>query len=185
MVLFGLQQVVGHHGVEEVAFDLDPVVVQHDVVVFDILPDFQRSGVFESRLEDAHRFAGLLLVVGHGYVVGFVLLEGKRESYQFDAHGVDSGCLGVEGKGRGASQQGGEVPHLFGGIDEVVGVGYGVDVGQLRLGRLFVGSLFGRLRSLVEERALRGRFGRGGRGRFVAQHPFGEGAELQLFEDGA
>ena len=150
VVLLGLQQVVGHHGVEEVALDLYPVVVQHDVVVFDILPDLERGRVFESRFEDAYRFACLLLVVGHGHVIGLVFFEGKGESHQFDVHGVDAGRLGVEGESRGTGQECSQVPHLLRGIGQVVGVGGGVDVGEFRLDRLLLGSLL-LGRSLVEE----------------------------------
>ena len=64
---------MSHHCIEEIAFDMYPVVMQDDIVVLDILSYFQGFGIFQSRFEDVYDFPGFFLLLWNGNIIGLVL----------------------------------------------------------------------------------------------------------------
>ena len=96
--LFGLQQVMGDHRVEKFPAGAYAVIAQHDVIVFDVLSDFQTCRILQGAFEYFNNLLGVLSFGRHGYVICFVFFHGERHSDQFDVHRLDSGRFRVECK---------------------------------------------------------------------------------------
>ena len=174
---FGLEDVVGYHGVEQRAAHFRAVVSQHEDVILDVLPDFQALFVgidgFEP-VDDALRF----FASGRdGDVVGFALCKAEAHAHQFGQHGFGVGRFGVHGESVGLEQAADERVAVGVALHEVIVVGLVVECRQAGGGGFF-------LWRGVEQGEERARFGCGD-GFFFLENAFDEVLELQFFEEGA
>ena len=92
---FGVQQVVGNHGVGHGAGQTDAVVAQHLQVVLYVLSHFQNVGTFVEGTELLHN----AFVLYHGNVPGFSLLHGKTHANQPRVQRFGAGGFGVHAHG--------------------------------------------------------------------------------------
>ena len=83
-----LDEVMGHHGIPEVAFEGDAIVGQHLHIVLDVLSDFQYRRIFVQWSENLHHLLCLLMIFGHGNVESLIFAYGETQSHQFCLDGV-------------------------------------------------------------------------------------------------
>ena len=84
----GLDEVMGYHGVEQLAAHLDTIVHQHLYIVFDVLSNFQYRLVFVEWTENVDYLLSLLPLGWHGNVKCLLLLDGEAQTHQFGLHCV-------------------------------------------------------------------------------------------------
>ena len=114
---FGVQQVVGYHGIEHGAGQADATGAQHLQVILHVLAYLQRFGIFQNGLELPCHAAW---VIAHRHIPGFSLSDGKAHAHQCGAHGIGVGGLGVDAEFGCRGQRLDESGTLLGCIHQVV-----------------------------------------------------------------
>ena len=70
----GIEQIVGDHGVEELARDLDAVAEQYLQVVFEVLPDLERARGGKERTQALQKGEGGATLGGDVEVIGAAIV---------------------------------------------------------------------------------------------------------------
>ena len=93
-----LNQVVGNHGVEQLALHVHTVLFQHQQVVLQVLPDLLNQRILKHGLKFIHNGLGLGAVGRNGHVESLARPVSKRQAYQIGLYGVDGGGFGIKAK---------------------------------------------------------------------------------------
>ncbi len=80
--------IVSEHGVEHLALNVDAIVAQHLVVVFDVLANLQDVGVLIERLEDVYHLLRLFPRGRYCHVESLVLFHGKAQAHKLGVYGI-------------------------------------------------------------------------------------------------
>ena len=104
VVQFGLEHVVGYHGVEHRSAHFCAVMSEHEDVVFDVLPNLQALFAGQGRLELVYDALCIFASGRDGDVVCLVFPQAEAHAHQLGQHRLGVGRLGVQGKRLGAEQ---------------------------------------------------------------------------------
>ncbi len=173
----GLQQVVGHHGIEHGSLDVHAVAAHHLHVVLQVLRHLFLRRVLQQRLEDAHHLSGFGRVLGHHHVVAGMLLPAEGHAHEVRRMLVQAGGLRIEAERGLLLELGREHVHAFARVHKMVrvrGGGDGGEVAQFDLGLL-------RVRSGTGEQVALG-LGRLQFPLLLAQHALAQRGEFELAE---
>ena len=84
-----------NHGIEHLSLQGHSVISQHDKVVFDVLSNFERIGIFEGRFKYIHNCKGFFTIGRYRYIKSLVFGKTEAHSHQFCRDGIDSGGFRV------------------------------------------------------------------------------------------
>ena len=85
---FGLQHIMGNHGIEHRSFQFDTVIAKHLHVVLDVLAYFHNLLVFIELFEYFNKIYGIFTVCWNRHIKCFFRLNSKAQTNQFCLHGV-------------------------------------------------------------------------------------------------
>ena len=92
---FGLKHIMGEHGVEHRSLDVDAIVAEHLVIVFDILSDLERFCVLIEWFKYVNILQGFFTVCWYCHIIGLVFLHSEAQTDQFcvDRAGRSGFCV--------------------------------------------------------------------------------------------
>ena len=92
---FGLDDVVGEHGVPHFAAHPHSIVAQHLKVVLDVLAHFERRGVLVERFENVNYSQRFFTFSRNGHVEGLVFLYREAQSHELGVYRIGGSGLRV------------------------------------------------------------------------------------------
>ena len=92
---FGLQQIVGYHGVEQFALERHSIIGQHLHVVFDVLSNLGDCCIFVSRFENINNVYSPFTLMRNRHIKGLIFAHCKAQTHQFCLNGIGGSGLCV------------------------------------------------------------------------------------------
>ncbi len=89
---------MSQHRVEHLSLHLQPILTEHQQIIFQVLSHFQDALISENLTEFQHYLCSFFPVGGDRYAVGFVIAEGKGDAHQFCGMGIKTCGFGIETK---------------------------------------------------------------------------------------
>jgi len=96
---FGLNQVMRHHGVEDLVLESQASNGEHLVVKFEMVGDGLFVGVSENGLQPIQEFFFGPIYTHGGHPKSRFSGHGKRDAHQLGGHHIQGGGFGVKRKG--------------------------------------------------------------------------------------
>ena len=85
---FGLNEIVGNHGVPHFSFQFDSVVAEYLKVVLQVLTNFQNFLAFVYRFKDINNLQRFFTIGWNWYIKRLEFLHGEAQTYQFCIDGA-------------------------------------------------------------------------------------------------